>query len=570
MHGVQQRGASLNETTQHIANSADSMLKLHRALMLGIERSATQLPKANLPSGLVSNPHSNSSAEAAPLALVWLAQLSLVNKAAGQSSVLVSSNTLFSPSPDASTSVSNESSAQFIVFETLKSCLELGEAGVQLVHDLLRRLQQKSIALPSTLLPLTLNFLVRFPRVFLEPFELSDAIGLRGRWLSELNPDWFAIAVPEVLKPALTHSEALALWEVGSEDERLKLLTTQHFQQPEDLRSLIETTRATDATAQTVAYIKAWAPMATMADQAWLESLLDAKHKTLRNAAAECLRSMPKSALSNRALDYLTGVLIQPSVIQVLRSRSLMGLLKSKPVLEIQLPNLETVPEKPLLRDGYEIKIKTNGTELVGAKLSLVLQWLEYAPLSSLCERLAISSAELIQCAGEHESANALLQVLVNNILRETKPDLALVEQLAHLPAINNESTLALLKKLSVETRRAFFLKSVKMFPISQIVESFTEENSQDKALSIKLVESLKREAGAYYAQWQSNRYAGLALFLDQEVARQFVAEARLLRSKNTDDMPSDKKKFFAAFWEPLFNAIDYRLCYEAALNRIS
>jgi hypothetical protein len=242
---------------------------------------------------------------------------------------------------------------------------------------------------PDHLLP---QFLERMTRVEpgARPPALAALLGERGRWLSLRNPAWRALINPEP-------TESSAVWHAGTRAERLVLMRSLRACDPDAARALLESTRESEAPEDLAALVDALGVGSSMADQAFLETLLDAKHKPVRVAAARLLARLPGSELGRRMI-LRVAPLVSYTPPQA-------GLLKKRSaVLEVKLP--EDLDAKQLTRDGIDTNRKRGK---LGPKAVTLLQIIAATPLAHWQRAFGAMPATLIEAAAAGEWAEALM-----------------------------------------------------------------------------------------------------------------------------------------------------------------
>jgi len=129
--------------------------------------------------------------------------------------------------------------------------------------------------------------------------KLRFAIGERGHWLIEQNPDWQFLIGKE------DHVE----WENGTKQERIALLQHLRATQPDEALEHIESTWEEDDWQHQVDYLKTLEKNISLADEPFLEKCLDAKRKNIRRTAALLLEKIEGSELMNRMWERLQNLI---------------------------------------------------------------------------------------------------------------------------------------------------------------------------------------------------------------------------------------------------------------------
>ncbi|WP_129629087.1 DUF5691 domain-containing protein [Candidatus Oscillochloris fontis] len=176
---------------------------------------------------------------------------------------------------------------------------------------------------------------------------IIPVLGTRGRWLASLNPEWdYALLGDQTLSDA----EITTLWETGSHAVRVALLAQVRSRNPAQARDLLITTWSSERADERLALLKTLAEGLSMADEPFLEQVLDDRSERVRKAAAALLAELPASRLVQRMVDRLTPLLHwTPGVGPRLPG---VGQIK-KPSLEVRLPE---ECDAAMQRDGIVLK----------------------------------------------------------------------------------------------------------------------------------------------------------------------------------------------------------------------
>jgi hypothetical protein len=113
----------------------------------------------------------------------------------------------------------------------------------------------------------------------------------RGRWLMDQNADWQFTATD-----VIDESE----WETGSFDKRLLMLRQIRLIDPAAARDLLQKTWKDDPAEQRAQFLKEFVTGLTLADEPFLESLLNDRSKQVRSVAADLLARLPGSQFVQR------------------------------------------------------------------------------------------------------------------------------------------------------------------------------------------------------------------------------------------------------------------------------
>jgi hypothetical protein len=159
---------------------------------------------------------------------------------------------------------------------------------------------------------------------------LRHAIGERGRWLIQQNPEW----------QALLFDPQIVDWETGTRDERFALLRYHREHDPAKAREYIQTTWQQDDLKSREQFLKILKTKASKYDEDFLENCLDDRRKEIRKTAASVLTHIPYSKRTDRIFNRL--------VDQMILNEKVGG---KKEKIKIQLPE-ELSPS--LIRDGID------------------------------------------------------------------------------------------------------------------------------------------------------------------------------------------------------------------------
>jgi len=220
--------------------------------------------------------------------------------------------------------------------------------------------------------------------------KLRFAIGERGHWLIEQNPDWHF----------LTGKPNHVPWEDGTKEERLILLKYLRTTQPDEALEHIESTWEQDDWQHQVEFLKTLEKNISLADEPFLEKCLDAKRKDIRRIAVLLLEKIEGSELLNRMWERLQNLI-------KLKSRTL-----KKEKLEVQLP--ESCDET-MLRDGIDPRKKWSKG---GLKASYFAQMFVIIPPAHWESFFGKKSEEIIQIFVRSEWAELLIQASIAATIR--------------------------------------------------------------------------------------------------------------------------------------------------------
>ncbi|BBC26401.1 DUF5691 domain-containing protein [Pseudanabaena sp. ABRG5-3] len=209
---------------------------------------------------------------------------------------------------------------------------------------------------------------------------IVKVLGKRGQWLAAQNPEWNYVA-----------SEDEVVWETGSKAARLMWLTKLRRQEPVQARQLLESTWKQESASDRTAFLEVLGTGLSMADEPFLEALLDDRSKEVRRVTVDLLTCLSESRFCQRA---------------IARVQNLVKLQNegNQPYFTVDLPEVHT-PE--MLRDGIESK--SNDTQ-IGDRASWLLKMLTSTPLSFWYQHLARSMEDLVKAANHSQSDRLILQ----------------------------------------------------------------------------------------------------------------------------------------------------------------
>ena len=247
----------------------------------------------------------------------------------------------------------------------------------QLLPELLDRLAELGQRIHETSLPSLLDLGKRQSDV---REAIAKVLGKRGQWLAAQNPEWNYVA-----------SEDEAVWEMGSKAARLMWLTKLRRQEPDQARQLLESTWKQESASDRTAFLEVLGTGLSIADEPFLEALIDDRSKEVRRVTVDLLTCLPESRFCQRA---------------IARVQNLIKLHHdgNQPYFTVDLPEVHT-PE--MLRDGIEAKSNDNQ---VGDRASWLLKMLTSTPLSFWNQHLVMSTEDLVKAANHSQSDRLILQ----------------------------------------------------------------------------------------------------------------------------------------------------------------
>ncbi len=211
-------------------------------------------------------------------------------------------------------------------------------------------------------------------------------LGVRGRWLAGLNPDWAYANVPVA---AATAADLTAHWETGSPVVRLTVLSRLRVSEPERARELLAAVWASEKVDARADFLETFAQGLSAADEPFLEQALNDRAERVRRVAANLLCRLPDSALNARMLARA--------------SQCLRWVAGAKPQIELTLPEEY---DKAMQRDGI---VRKPTSSAIGEKAWWLSQMLELIPPSVWCQRWDVRPVQIIAARIPKEWRDLLL-----------------------------------------------------------------------------------------------------------------------------------------------------------------
>ncbi len=126
---------------------------------------------------------------------------------------------------------------------------------------------------------------------------ILPVLGQRGQWLAAQNPDWsYAVAFTTA-----------ADWETGTSAARLLYLQDLRSHAPDRARDLLQTTWKQESAPDRAKFLASFRTGLTMADELFLEQVLDDRSKEVRRIAANLLARLIDSRLCQRMLHRIAS-----------------------------------------------------------------------------------------------------------------------------------------------------------------------------------------------------------------------------------------------------------------------
>ncbi len=288
----------------------------------------------------------------------------------------------------------------------------LGQTATSAMFACLQRLLQEDLL---ACLPLWLHFAaaqkIAAPEIFLPrlldlgrqnvPLRamLMPVLDQRGRWLAERNPAWKWLA--QSLAEVQLNDE---IWRSGSLEQRVAYLHALRQHDAAQARSLLQAALAQEKASQRASLLACLGMQLSLADEALLESLLDDKAKSVRQAAQQLLARLPNSGLQLRMRERARSC-VQWGVPESAggwlgrMAQGVMNLLTGTPVLHVNLP---TECDASMQRDGIEEKAPAGQ----GERAWWLRQILASLPVQAWCSSAdggEIEASQLLASFANHE-----------------------------------------------------------------------------------------------------------------------------------------------------------------------
>lgn len=167
----------------------------------------------------------------------------------------------------------------------------------QLLKEALQILRQANQILPAELLPKALDLRDEYHE--LRPL-LAATCGKRGIWLSQFHPGWHWISDELVTQQNSLPVDSEIIWQTGSSNQRVALLTLLRRIDPEQAREKLKAIWPRERAENRQNLLQTFETGLSSADEAFLETCLDDRSSSVRTTAATLLTALPESALTQR------------------------------------------------------------------------------------------------------------------------------------------------------------------------------------------------------------------------------------------------------------------------------
>ncbi len=152
---------------------------------------------------------------------------------------------------------------------------------------------------PGDTIPALLDMAVKIKKL---RKELLACTGATGKWLTSFNPYWQELVFS---KPGDPDEET---WETGHEAERVQFVETLRKKDPARAVALLEKAMPEENAAARLAFLQTLHTGKSLADEAFLTSLLNDKSKQVKAEALYLLKTIPGTRLNQKFLDYCKAV----------------------------------------------------------------------------------------------------------------------------------------------------------------------------------------------------------------------------------------------------------------------
>ena len=255
-----------------------------------------------------------------------------------------------------------------------------------LIVALRRQMANAGVLLPPELLP---RLLAKTPEAYRA--DLRPLLGVRGRYLAELNPKW-SWAVDDFAGESINVAAARETFATSSIDEQLAMLEAVRSLDPAAGREMLEEVFPTEQAKNRVRLLWRLKPQLEPDDESLLASALGDRSGGVRQTASEYLAQLSTSEFARRMRQRAEAMLSFQTPGRI-RNRS--GLVTCDPP--------DPLPDEPL-EDGISSVERT----LISKSDAFIIGTLRMVPPSVWGERFESSPAELFRAAsGMFESAIA-------------------------------------------------------------------------------------------------------------------------------------------------------------------
>lgn len=354
-----------------------------------------------------------------------------------------------------------------------------------LINEWASLASSRGVRVPDQLVPDVLHWWANQPQ---RDSTLPRVLGVRGQWLMTLNEAWRKPVQTEAI-PADSDN----LWQTGTAAERQALLTTIRRQDPARALALIQGTWASDGADERKRWVQTLQHGLSMADEPFLEAVLDDRAKSVREAAAEVLADLPESRLRARMNERLRACIVSETKKSLLR--------RAKTDVSIKPP---TEFIKEWVRDGLD----ETPTDKTGKRAWWLMQIIGRSDLRVWTESTGLDPTGVLEAVKEDDSFDNVLKALLTAAARAGDMTWAsvLLETCLDREKIGLERISALLVNLKPEQREALLLKALPHKRLG-IVERWTvladAKHAWSPRFSTSVLKQLKQAKGQREQMWQ-------------------------------------------------------------------
>ncbi len=178
----------------------------------------------------------------------------------------------------------------------------LAQGPLRLQMQVLHALDRLGLCLPPALLPQVLQLGRRSVEA---RADILPVIGVHGRWLAGLNPDWaYAKGVQE-------QQDVQVQWELGSLEQRCAVLRAQRASDPGAARARLLADWGQLPAKDRLALLNTLAVGLSCEDEEFLQARLKDRAQDVRAEAADLLAALPDSAYAQRMVARLAPLHLQ-------------------------------------------------------------------------------------------------------------------------------------------------------------------------------------------------------------------------------------------------------------------
>jgi hypothetical protein len=266
----------------------------------------------------------------------------------------------------------------------------LGNPDELLIEEWAELAAARGLRVPDALAAAMLDWWSSKPR---DSRAIRAALGVRLDWLGSLNPAWSGKSVRASLPQDLEQ-----VWQTGALPERLTMLKAVRRIEPARAEGLLRSTWDQDNADERKRFVERFADGLSMADEPFLEWVLDDRSKQARAAASELLAKLPQSRLLSRMVERAAAMIrIEPGK---------RGLLRRSPDKILIEPPQEW--DAAWERDGLEEKPPGG----IGKRAWWLQQIFSVAPPQKVSDRSGVARDKLLEAVGESDYAEQALHGL--------------------------------------------------------------------------------------------------------------------------------------------------------------